>query len=62
MVQAYLREELQTYCGINRDVPSNTKTDECREDEDSVVSGWRCKAQTEDRRDQDCQVKGVLAA
>lgn len=60
--EAYLREEFQTNRGINGNVPSHTKTDEGCKNEDSIVSGWRCKAQTKDRRDQDCQVKGVLAA
>ena len=62
MVQAYLREKFQTYCGIDRNVPTNTKPNEGCENKDSIVRGWRCKAQTEDRRDQDCQIKGVLAA
>ena len=62
MVLAYLREEFQTYRGINRNVPSNTKTNEGCKNEDSIVSRRCCKAQTEDRRDQDCQIKRVLAA
>ena len=62
MVQVYLREELQTYCSVNRNVPTNTKTDEGCENEDSIVSGRRCKAQTKDRRDQYRQVEGILAA
>ena len=57
-----LREEFQTDGGINGNVPSDTETDEGCENEDSIVSGRRCKAQTEHRRDQDCQIKGVLAA
>ena len=41
-VQAYLREKLQTYCGVNRNVASNAKADEGCEDENSVVGGRRC--------------------
>ena len=61
-VQVYLREKLQTYCGINRNVASNAEADEGCENEDSIVSGRRCEAQSENRRDQHCQVEGVLAA
>lgn len=62
MVQSYLREEFQTYCGINRNVSSNTKADEGCENEDSIVSGRRRKAQTENGRNQDCKVESVLAS
>ena len=60
--QAYLREKLQTYCGVNRNVASNAKADEGCEDENSIIGGRRCEAQPENRRDQHCQVEGVLAA